>query len=76
MRIPMKADTYSNSNRTPFRSCRTVVGAKRRSEGVIKGCPTGVKLLSCFCSPSEPLGGATIGSFMKTCHRAVYSGGR
>jgi len=32
MRIPTKADTCSNPYRTPFRSCRTVVGAKRRSE--------------------------------------------
>src|SRR6185369_1532461 len=45
LRIPMKADTCSNSYRTPFQSCRTVFGAKRRSEGVIKGCPTGVKVL-------------------------------
>jgi hypothetical protein len=45
MRIPMKADTCSNPYRTPFRACRTVVGAKRRSEGLIKGCPTGVKVL-------------------------------
>jgi len=45
VRIPMKADTCSNPYRTPFRACRTVVGAKRRSEGVINGCPTGVKVL-------------------------------
>ncbi len=45
LRIPMKADTCSNPYRTPFRACRTVVGAKRRSEGVINGCPTGVKVL-------------------------------
>ena len=45
VRIPMKADTCSNPYRTPFRACRTVVGAKRRSEGVISGCPTGVKVL-------------------------------
>jgi hypothetical protein len=44
MRIPMISDTCSNPYRTPFRACRTVVGAKRRSEGVIKGCPTGVKV--------------------------------
>jgi hypothetical protein len=43
MRIPMKADTCSNPYRTPFQSCRTVVGAKRRSESLIKGCPTAVK---------------------------------
>src|SRR4029077_6529310 len=43
LRIPMKADTCSNPYRTPFRSCRTVVGAKRRSGEVIKRCPTGVK---------------------------------
>src|ERR1017187_9478605 len=45
LRIPLKADTCSNPYRTPFRACRTVVGAKRRSEGVINGCPTGVKVL-------------------------------
>jgi transposase len=45
LRIPMKADTCSNPYRTPFRACRTVVGAKRRSEGGINGCPTGVKVL-------------------------------
>jgi serpin B len=45
VRIPMKADTCSNPYRTPFRACRTVVGAKRRSEGVINGCSTGVKVL-------------------------------
>ena len=45
MRIPMKADTCSNPYRTPFRACRTVVGAKRRSVGVINRCPTGVKVL-------------------------------
>jgi hypothetical protein len=43
LRIPMKADTCSNPYRTPFQSCRTVVGAKRRSESLIKGCPTAVK---------------------------------
>src|ERR1035437_6032527 len=48
VRIPMKADTCSNPYRTPFRACRTVVGAKRRSEGVINGCPTGVKVLPPF----------------------------
>ena len=32
VRIPMKADTCSNRYRTPFRGCRTVVGAKRRAE--------------------------------------------
>jgi len=55
LRIPMKADTCSNPYRTPFRSCRTVVGAKRRSEGVIKGCPIGVKVLPPFsCSFGAP----------------------
>jgi hypothetical protein len=55
LRIPMKADTCSNPYRTPFRSCRTVVGAKRRSEGVINGCPTGVKFLPQFwCSFGAP----------------------
>src|SRR5512135_752707 len=53
MRIPMKADTCSNPYRTPFRACRTVVGAKRRSEGVIKGCPTGVKVLPRFNCDSD-----------------------
>jgi radical SAM protein with 4Fe4S-binding SPASM domain len=48
VRIPMKADTCSNPYRTPFRACRTVVGAERRSGGVIKGCPTGVKVLAAF----------------------------
>ena len=32
MRIPMKADTCSDSYRTLIRRYRTVVGAKRRSE--------------------------------------------
>jgi len=51
----MKADTHSNPYRTPFRGCRTVVGAKRRSERVIKGCPTGVKFLRPFwCSFGAP----------------------
>ena len=55
LRIPMKADTCSNPYRTPFRSCRTVVGAKRRSEGGIKGCPAGVKVLPQFpCSFGAP----------------------
>jgi len=55
LRIPMKADTCSNPYRTPFRSCRTVVGAKRRSEGVIKRCPTGVKVSPQFwCSFGAP----------------------
>jgi hypothetical protein len=31
MRIPMKADTHSDSYRTLIRRYRTVVGAKRRS---------------------------------------------
>lgn len=48
MRIPMISDTCSNPYRTPFRGCRTVVGAKRRSEGFIKGCPTEVKILPRF----------------------------
>jgi len=35
LRIPMISDTCSNPYRTPFRACRTVVGAKRRSAGVL-----------------------------------------
>jgi L-ascorbate metabolism protein UlaG (beta-lactamase superfamily) len=31
LRIPMISDTRSNSYRTPFRCCRTDIGAKRRS---------------------------------------------
>jgi len=57
LRIPMKADTCSNPCRTPFRSCRTVVGAKRRSLSLINGCPTGVKIspsvLPSFGAPSR-----------------------
>jgi hypothetical protein len=57
LRIPMKADSCSNPCRTPFRSCRTVVGAKRRSVSLIKGCPTGVKIssrvLPSFGAPSR-----------------------
>ena len=51
MRIPMKADTCSNPYRTPFRSCRTVVGAKRRAAEVLMGCPTGVKVWPHFSCP-------------------------
>ena len=55
LRIPMKADTCSNPYRTPFRACRTVVGAKRRAGGVIKVCPTGVKVwLRCLRSFGAP----------------------
>ena len=58
VRIPMKADTCSNSYRTPFQSCRTVVGAKRRAAGVIMRCPTGVKVWSPFLrSLGAPLRG-------------------
>ena len=76
MRIPMKADTCSNPYRTPFQSCRTVVGAKRRSESVIKGCPTGVKFSPPVLAHSEPLRGATLGPSTRGRRRAVYSGGR
>src|SRR5438045_1269275 len=48
VRIPILSDTCSNPYRTLFRACRTVAGAKRRSEGVIKGCPAGVKVLPRF----------------------------
>ncbi len=43
LRIPTLSDTCSNPCRTAFRGCRTVFGAKRRTERVIKRCPTGVK---------------------------------
>lgn len=40
VRIPMISDSCSNPYRTRFRGCRTVAGAKRRSESVIGRCPT------------------------------------
>ena len=73
VRIPMKADTCSNPCRTPFRSCRTVVGAKRRSESLIKGCPTGVKIsppvLHSFGAPSR---GDALTIHPKTSSRRLF----
>lgn len=37
MRIPTKADRYSDPKRTLIRAKRTVAGAKRRCEGSNKG---------------------------------------
>jgi hypothetical protein len=73
LRIPMKADTCSNPCRTPFRSCRTVVGAKRRSESLIKGCPTRVKVspsvLHSFGAPSR---GDALTLHPKTSSRRLF----
>ena len=72
-RIPMKADTCSNPCRTPFRSCRTVVGAKRRSVSLIMGCPTGVKVsppvLHSFGAPSR---GDALTIHPKTSSRRLF----
>ena len=73
VRIPMKADTCSNPCRTPFRSCRTVAGAKRRSLSLINGCPTGVKIspsvLHSFGAPSR---GDALTIHPKTSSRRLF----
>jgi hypothetical protein len=73
LRIPMKADTCSNPCRTPFRSCRTVVGAKRLSVSFIKRCPTGVKIspsvLHSFGAPSR---GDALTIHPKTSSRRLF----
>jgi hypothetical protein len=73
LRTLTMSDTCSNPYRTPFQSCRTVVGAKRRSEGVIKGCPTGVKVLRQFwCSFGAPLRGDVLTVNLMASSRRLF----
>ena len=76
LRIPMISDTHSNSCRTPFRGCRTVFGAKRRSEGSLTQVSDRKQDIRLFFCPfgTPPRGDALLANLGG--YRAVYSGGR
>jgi len=75
MRIPTLSDTHSDLSRTAFRGCRTVYGAKRRSEASLREVSDRKqdipRFFSLFSEPSE--GDVVLASL--TGGRAVYSGG-